>query len=156
MRVPTNVPPPPGNRPRFASGRPNFASEDATIRSAPSSSSRPPPTAAPFGRAHHRDGGVALGKPVVGGHLRVVAAGGEGPQVHSRAERAVAGRREHQPPDLRVGLCPQQRRTDGAHHRAGQRVSRLRPIDPRGHHRARARDDQFVALVVLVSYGGTP
>ena len=48
------TPPPAGNRARFTSGTPNFASAEATMRSHASSSSNPPATA------------VALAAPMTG------------------------------------------------------------------------------------------
>src|SRR5262249_16396090 len=46
--VPRNVPPPAGNSPRFTSGSPNVASDDAMITSHPRSSSKPPASADAF------------------------------------------------------------------------------------------------------------
>ena len=48
MTRPSRIPPPPANRPRLTSGSPNSAWSEATTRSHPSRSSRPPPTAVAF------------------------------------------------------------------------------------------------------------
>ena len=100
IRVPRNVPPPAGIRPRCTSGRPNVACSAATITSQPSSSSKPPATAVPLAAPTSGTVTSTFEQPIERVRDVVVAesegvAGREGAQVHAGTERAIAGAGEH-------------------------------------------------------------
>src|SRR5918995_1254133 len=131
-RVPRNVPPPAANRPRLTSGSPNFAVEDATMRSQPRSSSKPPATAVAFAAPITGTPDLALDQPeeaprrLVGAEVAVPA--GEGAQVHAGAEGAVASAGEDSRSDPGVGLGFVHRGADAPHHAGVDGVACLGPV----------------------------
>ncbi len=142
IRVPRNVPPPAGNRPRFTSGNPNSASDEATITSQLSSSSKPPATAVAFAAP---TSGIVTAPSMSRKNARVASSSlegalpvrGERAQVHPGAERLVARPGEDDRADLRVRLGIDDRRADAPDDlgvsalRASGRLSRATRTDPR-------------------------
>ena len=70
MTRPRRIPPPPANSPRLTSGSPNSAWSEATTRSHPSRSSRPPPDGGRVRGADDRLRAPAPQEPHVRGHWR--------------------------------------------------------------------------------------
>src|SRR5262249_31380407 len=126
--VPRNAPPPAGNSPRFTSGSPNVASDDAMITSHPRSSSKPPASADAFaaptrGTATAPSVNRRNARPVSSSPRPRVLTGGEGPQVHAGAEGTVTGAGEDEGPDLRIRLGVDDRAADAPDELRGQGVA---------------------------------